>query len=157
MRVTDLDAQIPDQIGHAFGYYDYGEEIGMDSFFRSKDAVADYIAGYVRMAFAGGMLYGIREPGRGYIAYKLPGQKLGFGASMELVKALFHSMSLKEIFRMGVAISKGGTSLEDRMKKAKKDCAACRKCSGRRRILSSGDFRSEILNCTPRSGQGNDP
>ena len=67
MRVTDLDAQIPDQIGHAFGYYDYGEEIGMDSFFRSKDAVADYIAGYVRMAFAGGMLYGIREPGRGYI------------------------------------------------------------------------------------------
>ena len=27
MRVTDLDAQIPDQIGHAFGYYDYGEEI----------------------------------------------------------------------------------------------------------------------------------
>ena len=29
MRVTDLDAQIPDQIGHAFGYYDYGEEIGM--------------------------------------------------------------------------------------------------------------------------------
>lgn len=105
MRVTDLDAQIPDQIGHAFGYYDYGEEIGMDSFFRSKDAVADYIAGYVRMAFAGGMLYGIREPGRGYIAYKLPGQKLGFGASMELVKALFHSMSLKEIFRMGVAIS----------------------------------------------------
>ena len=99
MRVTDLDAQIPDQIGHAFGYYDYGEEIGMDSFFRSKDAVADYIAGYVRMAFAGGMLYGIREPGRGYIAYKLPGQKLGFGASMELVKALFHSMSLKEIFR----------------------------------------------------------
>jgi len=98
MRVTDLDAQIPDQIGHAFGYYDYGEEIGMDSFFRSKDAVADYIA------------------------YKLPGQKLGFGASMELVKALFHSMSLKEIFRMGVAISKGGTSLEDRMKKAKKPC-----------------------------------
>ena len=41
---------------------------------------------------------------------------------MELVKALFHSMSLKEIFRMGVAISKGGTSLEDRMKKAKKPC-----------------------------------
>ena len=50
MRVTDLDAQIPDQIGHAFGYYDYGEEIGMDSFFRSKDAVADYIAGWHLLA-----------------------------------------------------------------------------------------------------------
>lgn len=122
MRVTDLDAQIPDQIGHAFGYYDYGEEIGMDSFFRNKDVVADYIAGYVRMAFAGDMLYTINEPGKGYIAYKLPGQKLGFQAGMELIKAFFHSMSLKEIFRMGVAISKGGTSLEDRMKKAKKPC-----------------------------------
>ena len=122
MRVTDLDAQIPDQIGHAFGYYDYGKEIGMDSFFRNKDVVADYIAGYVRMAFAGGMLYTINEPGKGYIAYKLPGQKLGFQAGMELIKALFHSMSLKEIFRMGTAISKGGTSLEDRMKKEKKPC-----------------------------------
>ena len=122
MRVTDLDAQIPDQIGHAFGYYDYGEEIGMDSFFRNKDVVADYIAGYVRMAFAGGMLYTINEPGKGYIAYKLPGQKLGFQAGMELIKAFFHSMSLKEIFRMGTAISKGGTSLEDRMKKEKKPC-----------------------------------
>lgn len=116
MKVTNLDAQVPGRIGHAFGYYDYGKEIGMDSFFRNKDVVADYIAGYVRMAFAGGMLYTINEPGKGYIAYKLPGQKLGFQAGMELIKALFHSMSLKEIFRMGTAISKGGTSLEDRMK-----------------------------------------
>ena len=28
--------------------------------------------------------------------------------------------------------------------RAKNDCAACRNCSGRRRILSSGDFRSEF-------------
>ena len=150
MRVTDLDAQIPDQIGHAFGYYDYGEEIGMDSFFRSKDAVADYIAGYVRMAFAGGMLYGIREPGRGYIAYKLPGQKLGFGASMELVKALLHSMSLKGIFRMGVAISKGGTSLEDRMKKRKKALYLYRYdlCTGR--ISGAGLYEERDGTCLCR-------
>lgn len=69
MKVTNLDAQVPGRIGHAFGYYDYGKEIGMDSFFRNKDVVADYIAGYVRMAFAGGMLYTINEPGKGYIAY----------------------------------------------------------------------------------------
>ena len=30
------------------------------------------------------------------------------------------------------------------MKTAKNDCAACRKCSGRRQNLSSGAFRSEI-------------
>ena len=122
MRVTDLDAQIPDQIGHAFGYYDYGEETGMSAAFSGKEATANYICAYVRGVLRGGFLHTTSERGEGYIAYKLPGQKLGFGASMELVKALFHSMSLKEIFRMGVAISKGGTSLEDRMKKAKKPC-----------------------------------
>ena len=31
-----------------------------------------------------------------------------------------------------------------RMKTAKNDCAACRKCSGRRQNLSSGAFRSEF-------------
>ena len=39
---------------------------------------------------------------------------------MQLVKALFHSMSLKELIRMGQAVSKSGTSLQDRMKKEKK-------------------------------------
>lgn len=30
------------------------------------------------------------------------------------------------------------------MKKAKKDCAGCRKCSDRRQFFISGDFRSEF-------------
>ena len=76
MKVTTLDTQVAEQIGQAFGYYDYGEEVGMGVFYRSKDAVATYIAGYVRMAFEGGMLYTISERGEGYIAYKVPGQKL---------------------------------------------------------------------------------
>ena len=29
MKVTTLDTQVAEQIGHAFGYYDYGEEVGM--------------------------------------------------------------------------------------------------------------------------------
>ena len=111
MKVTTLDTQVAEQIGHAFGYYDYGEEVGMGAFYRSKDAVTTYIAGYVRMAFEGGMLYTISERGEGYIAYKVPGQKLKLRAGMQLVKALFHSMSLKELIRMGQAVSKGGTSL----------------------------------------------
>lgn len=76
MKVTTLDTQVAEQIGHVFGYYDYGEEVGMGAFYRSKDAVAKYISGYVRMAFEGGMLYMISERGEGYIAYKVPGQKL---------------------------------------------------------------------------------
>ncbi len=120
MKVTVLDAQAAKMIGHAFGYYDYGEEVGMGAFYSSKDAVALYISGYVRMAYEGGMLYATSERGEGYIAYKVPGQKLKIRAGMQLVKALFRSMSLKELIHMGYVLSKGGKSFQDRMKKEKR-------------------------------------
>ena len=120
MKITKWDAQAAEAIGHAFGYYDYGQETGMGVFYSSKEAVANYIAGYVRMAFEGQMLYATSERGEGYIAYTLPGQKMNFKAGMAILKALFRNMSLKEMIRMGKALSKGGRSLQDRMKKAKK-------------------------------------
>lgn len=120
MKITKWDAQAAEDIGHAFGYYDYGQETGMGVFYSSKEAVANYIAGYVRMAFEGQMLYTTSERGEGYIAYTLPGQKMNFKAGMAILKALFHNMSLKEMICMGKALSKGGKSLQDRMKKEKK-------------------------------------
>ena len=75
MKITKWDAQAAEDIGHAFGYYDYGQETGMGVFYSSKEAVANYIAVYVRMAFEGQMLYATSERGEGYIAYTLPGQK----------------------------------------------------------------------------------
>lgn len=53
MKITKWDTQAAEDIGHAFGYYDYGQETGMGVFYSSKEAVANYIAGYVRMAFEG--------------------------------------------------------------------------------------------------------
>ena len=53
MKITKWDEQAAEDIGHAFGYYDYGQETGMGVFYSSKEAVANYIAGYVRMAFEG--------------------------------------------------------------------------------------------------------
>ena len=120
MKITKWDEQAAEDIGHAFGYYDYGQETGMGVFYSSKEAVANYIAGYVRMAFEGQMLYATSERGEGYIAYTLPGQKMNFQAGMAILKALFRNMSLKEMIRMGKALSKGGRSLQDRMKKEKK-------------------------------------
>lgn len=120
MKITKWDEQAAEDIGHAFGYYDYGQETGMGVFYSSKEAVANYIAGYVRMAFEGQMLYATSERGEGYIAYTLPGQKMNFKAGMAILKALFRNMSLKEMIRMGKALSKGGRSLQDRMKKEKK-------------------------------------
>lgn len=120
MKITKWDEQAAEDIGHAFGYYDYEQETGMGVFYSSKEAVANYIAGYVRMAFEGQMLYATSERGEGYIAYTLPGQKMNLKAGMAILKALFHNMSLKEMIRMGKALSKGGRSLQDRMKKEKK-------------------------------------
>ena len=120
MKITKWDEQAAEDIGHAFGYYDYGQETDMGVFYSSKEAVANYIAGYVRMAFEGQMLYATSERGEGYIAYTLPGQKMNFKAGMAILKALFRNMSLKEMIRMGKALSKGGRSLQDRMKKEKK-------------------------------------
>lgn len=65
MKITKWDEQAAEDIGHAFGYYDYGQETGMGVFYSSKEAVANYIAGYVRMAFEGQMLYATSERGEG--------------------------------------------------------------------------------------------
>ena len=50
-------------IGHAFGYYDYGEETGMAAAFSGKEATANYICAYVRkaldLAFAEGDWLGV--------------------------------------------------------------------------------------------------
>ena len=92
MKVTTFDESIARDIGHAFGYYDYGDEHGLADAFPSRDAVAEYIGGYVRMAFEGGMLYTTSERGEGYIAYKLPGQKTEFKTMLPLAKAFFNCM-----------------------------------------------------------------
>ena len=55
-----------------------------------------------------------------YIAYKFSGQKISFGAAMELVKGFFQSMNLKELVRFLKTVSKGGPDLKDKMNKEKK-------------------------------------
>ena len=50
-------------IGHAFGYYDYGEETGMSAAFSGKEATANYICAYVRGVLQGGFLHTTSERG----------------------------------------------------------------------------------------------
>lgn len=122
MRVKELDEQSIQDIGHAFGYYDYGNEKGLDACFRSRDAVAEYICGFVRCVLADGYLHTTSERGEGYIAYILPGQKVSFWAARLLLQGVRRSMNLKEILHFMKVIRKGGPSLEDLMKKEKKPC-----------------------------------
>ena len=57
MKVTTLDEKSIHDIGHAFGYYDYGEETGMSAAFSGKEATANYICAYVRGVLRSGFLH----------------------------------------------------------------------------------------------------
>ena len=120
MKVSELGENTIGDIGHAFGYYDYGTEHGLVDAFPSREAVASFICGYVRMALQSGMLYATSENGEGYIAYKLPGQKVRLKAVLPLAKGLLGPMKIKELIRFIRIMSKGGSGLGKRLDKAKK-------------------------------------
>jgi len=120
IKVTSLDEKIIQEIGHAFAYYDYGEEHGLIDAFPNREAVASFICGYVRMALKSGMLYATSENGEGYIAYKLPKQKVRLKAALPLAKGLLKAMKLKELFRFARIMSKGGSGLGKKLDKEKK-------------------------------------
>lgn len=119
-KIKELDEKSIQDIGHAFGYYDYGTEHGLIDAFPNRDAACAFICGYVRMALKSGMLYSTSENGEGYIAYKLPGQKVHLRAGLPLVKGLLGSMKLKELVRFAKIMSKGGSGLRKKLDKEKK-------------------------------------
>ena len=83
-------------------------------------ADAEFICGYVRMALQSGMLYSVGENGEGYIAYKLPGQRVGLKAALPLAKGLLGSMKLKDLVRFARIMSKGGPGLDKKLDREKK-------------------------------------
>ena len=120
VKVKTLDERAVYDIGHAFGYYDYGDEHGMNTIFSSQEAISIYIQGYVRWAFRGGFLHATSERGEGYIAYKQAGQKSGIWAAMPLLKAVFQAMTLKEVINFIRVMSHGEKSPTDKLDKEKK-------------------------------------
>ena len=119
-KVTTLDESVIHDIGHAFGYYDYGQETGLPAAFSGQEATADYICAYVRGMLRGGFLHTTSARGEGYIAYKLPKEKLGFKVLWPIAKGMLRNSTLKRLMRFAMDIKRGGTSLQDRMDKEKK-------------------------------------
>ena len=72
------------------------------------------------MTLKSGMLYTTGENGEGYIAYKLPGQRVSISAGSQLAKGFLGAMKLSDIFRFSRIMSKGGAGLSKRFDKAKK-------------------------------------
>ena len=68
----------------------------------------------------GGFLHTTGERGEGYIAYKLPKQKLGIRALLPIARGMLHNSTPKRLLRFAIAIQRGGASLQDRMDKEKK-------------------------------------
>ena len=120
MKVTKLDEQVIQDIGHAFGYYDYGTEHGLIDAFPNRDAAAAFICGYVRMALRGSILYTTSERGEGYLAYKRPGEKLSLRAMLPLAKGLLGAMTPKALFRFTKIMAKGEPGLDKRFDREKK-------------------------------------
>jgi len=120
IKVTKLDEETINLIGHAFGYYDYKEEHGLIDAFPSRDHAAAFICGYVRMAIKSGMLYTIGENNEAFIAYKLPKQKIKLNALFLLAKGMLSSMKLKELIRFSKIMKKGTPGLRKKLDKEKK-------------------------------------
>ena len=87
--------------------------------FSTNDAVAAYISAYARGMLSGGLLHSTSERLEGFIAYKMPGQKLGLKTVMPIAKGVFSSLNLKEIARFVSLASKGGPDLKSRLDKEK--------------------------------------
>lgn len=120
MIVKSMNESAIYSIGHAFGYYDYGEETGMVYAFFGQEPTAQYICAYVRGMLRGGFLHTTGERGEGYIAYKRPKEKLGFKTLWPIATGMLHNSSMKRLMRFAMAIKKGGKSLQERMDKEKK-------------------------------------
>ena len=92
----------------------------MTSAFSWKEATANYICAYVRGMLQGGFLHTTSEQGEGYIAYKLPKEKMGLKTMWPIACGMLHNSTLKHLLQFGVAIKRGGASLQECMDKEKK-------------------------------------
>lgn len=128
MKVTAPEESVIRDIGYAFGYYDCGKERGLFDAFPSREAVAAFICGYVRMALQSGMLYTTSEKQEGFIAFRRPGEKAGLRAGLCFVKPTLGAMRLRDRIRFAKVMAKGGDgALYDLIREPKKSGAAERK------------------------------
>ena len=120
MKVTTLEEDVIRDIGHAFGYYDYGDEQGLASVYPSQEATSVYIQGYVRGMLAGGFLHSVGPGNEAFLAYQLPGEKIGGKTARPLAGAMLRSLGLRGTLRLARVMKRGGPALRDRFDREKK-------------------------------------
>ena len=120
-RVTNLtDAEIR-KIGDAYADYTYSEgEVGMTLAYRDRQAVSDYICGFVRAMIKNGCLYTTGPEHEGYIAYYPSWKMMRPAAIIELLRTFRSTMGIKGTRELIRKLSDAGESYEESLKKAKK-------------------------------------
>ena len=107
--------------GEAFADYHYetGED-GMFCIFQSRDKTVDYICAFVRAALETGWMWSVGENREAFIAISDAKTPVPFKVMMHFLRECIHILGFGTGFRLVGALMKGGTSLEDEMKKKKK-------------------------------------
>lgn len=120
VKITSLSEKEIRDIGEAFADHTYADgEKGMTFLYDSRDAVRDYICGYVRAMLAAGFLYSTSEKHEAFIAFRYSKEKMPLSSGIILLKAVFSTMGFRGAVRMLRLIGKGGESYETAVKKSK--------------------------------------
>ena len=151
MLVKTLDEATIYSIGHAFGYYNYGEEEGLLSLYSGPEAVAAYICGFVRGMIKGGFLHTTSERHEGFIAYRLPGESLGMKTLWPLAQGAFRALRPKEMVHFVKAMKRGGMSLRNQYDKQHKPYIYVGMVCVREKYQGQGYMR-KLLEMTFREG-----
>ena len=120
MIVKTMQEDRIEDIGHAFGYYDYGNERGLVSVFSDRDGASVYIQGFVRGMLKGGFLHTTSERGEGYIAFKRSGERFGWKAGWPIVRGALQSMRGRQLLSFARAMKRSGPGLRARLDKERK-------------------------------------
>ena len=104
----------------SYQYYDYAGETGLYAAFSNPEQTAAYIRGFARGMLQGGFLHTTSDRFEGFIAYKLPGEKLWLQTFLPLLRGFFQSLSFRELLSFAACMKTGGPSLRDRFDREKK-------------------------------------
>ena len=107
--------------GDAYAGYIYSEgEVGMTLVYKDRQAVSDYICGFVRAMIKNSCLYTIGPEHEGYIAYYPSWKMMKPAAIAELLRTFGSTLGIRGVRELIDKLSAAGESYEDNLKKAKK-------------------------------------
>ena len=127
IKVTNLSNEKIDEIcreiGDAFFDHDYGNgENGLRKFLSDKESMFQYMRVIFVAGLKSGLVYSTSERGEGYILLtSTRGEDLKISAAFGMIKGFLDVFGLKGSLHFMKQLKKGGMTLENKMKKEKKD------------------------------------